>query len=185
MLEETSQFLEDGELKRIHVLESKEKLVDTLQREITNFLVKLSQKSISPETSESLGSLMNIVNDLERIGDHCENLWNFGLRKFEDKISFSYMGNNEVVSIADKTQEFLQFVIDAMETGDKTIGVKAIEYEDAIDALEENLRMNHVARLNTGECAVQPGLIFIDMLHSYEKIGDHTYNVSEALIGEK
>jgi len=185
MLEETSQFLEDGELKRIHVLESKEKLVDTLQREITNFLVKLSQKSISPETSESLGSLMNIVNDLERIGDHCENLWTLGLRKFEDKISFSYMGNNEVVSIADKTQEFLQFVIDAMETGDKTIGVKAIEYEDEIDALEENLRMNHVARLNTGECAVQPGLIFIDMLHSYEKIGDHTYNVSETLIGEK
>ena len=172
-------------MKRIHALESKEKLVDTLQREITNFLVKLSQKSISPETSESLGSLMNIVNDLERIGDHCENLWTLGLRKFEDKISFSYMGNNEVVSIADKTQEFLQFVIDAMETGDKTIGVKAIEYEDEIDALEENLRMNHVARLNTGECAVQPGLIFIDMLHSYEKIGDHTYNVSETLIGEK
>ncbi len=185
MLEETSQFLEDGDFKRIHVLESKEKLVDTLQSEITSFLVKLSQKAISPETSESLGSLMNIVNDLERIGDHCENLWTIGLRKFEDKIAFSYMGNNEVVSIADKTQEFLQFVIDAMEAGDKTIGVKAIEYEDAIDALEENLRMNHVARLNTGECAVEPGLIFIDMLHSYEKIGDHTYNVSEALIGEK
>lgn len=185
MLEETSQFLEDSDFKRIHVLEKKEDLVNILQREIMDFLVKLSQKSISPETSESLGSLMNIVNDLERIGDHCENLWTLGMRKTEGKISFSYMGNNEVVSIADKTQEFLQFIIDAMENDDKTISAKAIEYEDAIDELEVTLRMNHIARLNTGECAVQPGLIFLDMLHSYEKIGDHTYNVSEALVGEK
>ena len=45
--------------------------------------------------------------------------------------------------------------------------------------------MNHIARLNTGECAVAPGLVFIDMLHSYEKIGDHTFNVSEAILGVK
>ncbi|MEA3362454.1 MAG: Na/Pi cotransporter family protein [Thermodesulfobacteriota bacterium] len=185
MVEETSHFLEDNDFKRIHVLEQKEDLVNILQREIMDFLVKLSQKSISSETSESLGSLMNIVNDLESIGDHCENLWTLGMRKSEGNILFSYMGNNEVVSIADKTQEFLQFVIDAMENDDKTISAKAIEYEDAIDELEVTLRMNHIARLNTGECAVQPGLIFLDMLDSYEKIGDHTYNVSEALVGEE
>ena len=72
-----------------------------------------------------------------------------------------------------------------MEGEDKTIGAKAIELEDEIDDLEEILRSNHIARLNTGECAVNPGLIFIDLLHSYEKIGDHTYNVSEAVIGDK
>jgi len=184
MLEETSQFLEDSDFKRIHILEKKEELVNILQREIMDFLVKLSQKAISPETSESLGALMNIVNDLERIGDNCENLWILGMRKSEGKISFSFMGNNEVVSIAAKAQEFLQFVINAMENDDKKISAKAIEYEDAIDELEATLRMNHIARLNTGECAVQPGLLFLDMLHSYEKIGDHTYNVSEALVGE-
>ena len=47
------------------------------------------------------------------------------------------------------------------------------------------MRLNHIQRLHTGECAVRPGLIFIDMLHCYEKIGDHTYNISEAIIGEK
>ncbi len=185
MLEETSHFLEDNNYKRIHILEKKEELVNILQREIMDFLVKLSQKAISPETSESLGALMNIVNDLERIGDHCENLWLLGMRKYEGKISFSYMGNNEVVNIADRTYEFLQYVINAMHNNDKDIGAKAIAYEDAIDELEVTLRMNHIARLNTGECAVQPGLIFLDILHSYEKIGDHVYNVSAALSGEK
>ncbi|MBN1957306.1 MAG: Na/Pi cotransporter family protein [Desulfuromonadales bacterium] len=185
MVEETNQFLEDGDFRRIRTLEKKEELVDILQREIMDFLVKLSQKSISTETSESIGSLMNMVNDLERIGDHCENLWELGVRKAEEKITFSHMGEHEVANIAEKTLQFLRFVIDAMESEDKTIGPKSIEYEDAIDALEEGLRSNHIARLNTGECAVQPGLIFIDMLHSYEKIGDHTFNVSEAVLGHK
>ncbi len=185
MLEETNLFLEDGDYKRIRSLEKKEELVDILQREIMDFLVKLSQRSISTETSKAIGSLMNMVNDLERIGDHCENLWELGLRKIEEKIVFSHTGENEVSSIAEKTGEFLHFVIDAMEKEDKTIGPQAIEYEDTIDELEESLRMNHIARLNTGECAVQPGLVFIDMLHSYEKIGDHTFNVSEAVQGQK
>ncbi|MFK5926933.1 MAG: Na/Pi symporter, partial [Desulfuromusa sp.] len=185
MVEETSLFLEDGDFTRISSLERKEELVDILQREILSFLVKLSQKSISTETSVTLGSLMNIANDLERIGDFCENLWKLGIKKNAGKIIFSNLGENEVSGIAEKTCEFLQFIVNAMDAEDRTIGAKAIEYEDAIDALEERLRSNHIQRLHTGECAVQPGLIFIDMLHSYEKIGDHTYNISEAIIGEK
>ncbi len=185
MVEETNLFLEDGNYKRIKNLEKKEELVDILQREILSFLVKLSQKSISTETSESIGSLMNMANDLERIGDHCENIWKLGIRKIEGKISFSHLGENEVAEISDKSSAFLRFVIEAMENEDKTIGAKAIELEDEIDDLEETLRSNHIARLNTGECAVNPGLIFIDILHSYEKIADHTFNVSEAVIGTK
>lgn len=185
MVEETNLFIKDGNYKRIRVLEKKEELVDILQREILSFLVKLSQKSISTETSESIGSLMNMANDIERIGDHCENIWKLGMRKFEGKITFSHLGESEVANIGEKTHDFLKFVIEAMEGEDKTIGARAIELEDEIDDLEENLRSNHIARLNTGECAVNPGLIFIDMLHSYEKIGDHTYNVSEAVIGDK
>lgn len=185
MVEDTNQFLEDGDVKRIRGLEKREELVDLLQREITDFLVSLSQRSISSETSEAIASLMHMVNDLERIGDHCENLWNLGLRKIDGKIAFSEIGSNEIVDLADRTREFLKFVIDAMSTQDQGIGPQSIEFEDSIDDMERSLRKNHISRLNTGECAVQPGLIFIDMLHNYEKIGDHTFNISEAILGEK
>ena len=185
MVDETTLFLQDGDYKRIRGLEKKEDLVDLLQKEIMAFLVKLSQKSISTETSETIGSLMNIVNDLERIGDHCENLWNLGGRKIEEKINFSELGEIEMTEIANKAKEFLAFILEAMDNEDQTIEKQAIEFEDAIDDLEERLRMNHISRLNTGECAVQPGLVYIDMLHSFEKIGDHTFNVSEAVIGKK
>jgi len=185
MVEETNQFLEDGDFKHIRKLEKKEDLVDILQRDILDFLVKLSQKSISKQTSETLGSLMNMANDLERIGDHCENIWRLGVRKYEGKISFSACGDSEIAKIGETARDFLKFVIEAMENEDMSIGPKAIEYENSIDDLEEKLRNNHIDRLHTGECEVQPGLIFIDILHSYEKIGDHTYNFSEAVLGEK
>ena len=185
MVDATNQFLEDGDMKSISGLEKREELVDLLQREITDFVVQLSQSSISTQTSESIASIMHMVNDLERIGDHCENLWRLGIRKFEGKISFSEVGEGELLAISGKAREFLQFIIDAMETQDQSIGPQAIEYEDEIDDLERSLRMNHINRLNTGECAVQPGLVFIDILHNYEKIGDHTFNISEAILGQK
>ena len=185
MVEETSLFLEDGHYKRISTLKQKEQLANVLQREILDFLVKLSQRAVSAETSESLGALMEIVNNLERIGDHCEDIWTLGLQKYEEKIVFSHLGENEVGRIAETTCEFLQFVIDALENEDKTISGRAIEYEDAIEALKESLKKNHIKRLHTGECAVQPGLVFIDILHNYEKIGNLTYSISEAIIGEQ
>ena len=185
MVEKTNQFLEDGDSKHLRELEKREEMVDLLQREITDFVVQLSQRSISIQTSEAIASLMYMVNDLERIGDHCENLWQLGIRKFEGKIYFSEIGDNEIATIASKALEFLQYIVDAMEHQDRKIGPKSIELEDEIDDLERKLRMNHINRLNTGECSVQPGLVFIDILHNFEKIGDHTFNISEAILGQK
>ncbi len=185
MLDETVNFLMDGDEKRIKPLEKKEEMVDMLQKEITDFLVALSQKSITPETSKDIASMMHMVNDLERVGDHCENLWQLGLRKRNQKVVFSETAMVEIKELADKTREFLAFIIAALERRDISIAQKSEYMEDAIDQMEAVLRNNHITRLNTGECAVLPGLIFIDMLHNFEKIGDHTYNVSKALVGAK
>jgi len=185
MLDETVVFLMDGDEKRIKPLEKMEEMVDLLQKEITDFLVALSQKSITPETSKDIASMMHMVNDLERVGDHCENLWQLALRKKSQKVVFSDAAMTEIKELADKTREFLAFVISALERRDVTIAQKSEYMEEAIDQMESMLKNNHITRLNTGECAVLPGLIFIDMLHNFEKIGDHTYNVSKALIGVK
>ena len=97
MLEETCDFLEDNKQKRIGELERREELVDLLQGEITKFLVLLSQRSISSQTSEIIAILLNVVNDLERIGDHCENLWRLGQKKVAAGIIFSEIGENETL----------------------------------------------------------------------------------------
>jgi phosphate:Na+ symporter len=183
MLQETNRFIETGDLKTIKRLEGREELIDFLQKEITDFLVALSQKSIAERTSKEIATFMHLVNDLERVGDHCENLWRLGQRKIEGQVVFSEMGLNELAEISGKTLEFLTKVVNEIETGELTLGDDAVRYENEIDALEKLLRNNHIDRLNTGECAVRPGMIFIDMLHNYEKISDHTFNVAEALAG--
>ena len=183
MLDETIGFLEDLDEKHLSLLARKEEMVDMLQKEITDFLVALSQKSVTPETSKDIASMMHIVNDLERVGDHCENLWHLGVRKKNEKVVFSDVAINEIRELAEKTKAFLAFMISALERRDGSIGEKADFMETDIDHLEAISRNNHIARLNTGECAVQPGLIFIDMLHNFEKIGDHTFNVAKAIVG--
>ncbi len=185
MVNETLRFLQDNDLKKIPALKKKEDLIDLLQREITDFLVALSQKSIAQETSKELASMMHMVNDIERIGDHCENLWDLCQRKLDQKIAFSDMAMQEIRDISDLTEQFLAVIINALEAGDNTIFNKAEELENAIDNLEEALRNNHIRRLNTGECSVNSGLIYIDMLHNFEKIGDHTFNLAKAVVGKK
>ena len=123
-------------------------MVDLLQKEITDFLVALSQKSITPETSKDIASMMHMVNDLERVGDHCENLWQLALRKKSQKVVFSDAAMTEIKELADKTREFLAFVISALERRDVTIAQKSEYMEEAIDQMESMLKNNHITRRN-------------------------------------
>ena len=185
MVDETLAFLQDNDLKRLPALEKKEVLTDALQKEITNFLVSLSQKSITQESSQEVASMMHMVNDLERVGDYCENLWLLSQRKLDQKITFSAIAMNEIAEISEVTRSFLARIVKALEEKDLEVYAEAQRLEDAIDDLEERLRNNHIRRLNTGECTVNSGLIFIDMLHNLEKIGDHTFNLAKAVVGRK
>jgi len=187
MFHETINIIEHGvDEKRIAVLQKQESNVDLLQREISAFLVNLSQTSITEEMSREVSSLMNMVNDLERLSDHCEHLWKLAERKEEEHISFSDKADEEMKTICAKAEEFIAFIVNSIDEEDTAIVVsRAKVMEDGIDYLEEALRNNHIARLNRGECEVNSGLIYVDMLHSLEKIGDHSFNVARALAGRK
>ncbi len=185
MVDETLAFLQDNDLKRLPALEQKEVLTDALQKEITNFLVALSQTSITQESSQEVASMMHMVNDLERVGDYCENLWLLSQRKLDQKITFSAIAMNEIAEISEVTRSFLARIVRALEEKDVEVYAEAQVLEDTIDELEDRLRNNHIKRLNTGECTVNSGLIFIDMLHNLEKIGDHTFNLAKAVVGRK
>jgi phosphate:Na+ symporter len=185
MADETILFLKDKDLKRIKGLEKKEDLVDLLQRDIHAFLVKLSQRSISVETSTSIVSIMNMANDLERIGDYCENLWHLGLRSIDEKVHFTGSAKKDIEAISSRTIEFLRCICESIEVTAEDFETTAFAHEDAIDRMEDSMRRKHIERLNTGRCTVNSGLIFIDVVHSFEKIGDHAINVTEAILGRK
>jgi phosphate:Na+ symporter len=185
MLDEDMQVFFDGDIKRLENVRKMEDTVDMLQREITDYCVRISQESTTPEISREITSLINMVNNIERIGDHCENLSELIERKRKGKYPFSDAATDGIREIYQETRRFYEFVITAMEKRDTGIKGGADRFEDRINHLEDTLRQGHVDRLNKGTCEVDAGLIFIDMLTNFEKIGDHVFNIAEAVVGIK
>jgi phosphate:Na+ symporter len=181
VVNETLALLRDQNLRRFEVLQKKEDLVDLLQREITDFLVTLSQQSITGDTSREVTALMHVVNDLERVGDHCIHIGRLVQRKCEQRIEFSEAARRGITELSELAGNFYQMAAAALESGDHEVVAAAQAMEDAIDQMEDLLRSSHIARLNTGECTVDSGLVYLDILHNLEKIGDHTFKLAKSL----
>ena len=186
MFDQTMECFENYSLKLVEKVHRKEDTVDMLQKEITDFLVNVSQLSTTPETSREVNATMYIVNNLERLGDHCENLIRLVDRKQDQKIVFSDDAYEEIGIIRGKARKFMELVVSGLEKGDnEKFMILAKGLEDNIDSLEDRYRNRHIERLCEDRCSVVPGLIFIDILTNFEKIGDHCYNICETIAGEK
>jgi phosphate:Na+ symporter len=162
-----------------------EETVDMLEKELTEYLVNVGRHSISREQSHEITGIINAVSDLERMGDHCESLLKLAQRKYDNKYTFSWHAIKDILEIGAKVKEFIELIKPHVVKPGESFMPKANQIEDLIDQMNVRMRQAHVARLNEGACDVSPGLIFIDMLTSFEKIGDHSYNIAQMLSGER
>ena len=184
-LHETKLYLEDEKGERLHKLTRYENLLDLLQKELTGFLVELSHRSSSYTSAREVALMMHMVADFERIGDHCQALVRLSLRKQEWHVVFSNIAMRELNDLAVETVSFVDFIVERMDSGaDDVLGEARIR-ENFIDRSEEQMRNDHLQRLTTGECAVRPGLIFIDMVQAFEQISDHAFSIAKCLGGDK
>ncbi len=160
-----------------------EDAVDNLQSEITQYLVDLAQRNLSEEESEELPVLIHSVNDIERIGDHSENIIELTERKIEKKFSFSDDANNELNSMWDELNSMMIETEEALKNNDQETAKSVLEREEKINQFQVALKKGHVARLNRGDCDVRAGIVFMDLVDNLEKIGDHLTNVAEGVMG--
>ncbi len=185
MYNNSIEFIMNNDMKLLKKITKKEGIVDLLQKDITNFLVEISQQSITKDISKEIASLLHMVNDLERIGDHCENLAKLTEKIIDGKIKISEGALEELKDISGITREFIESTVKVIGAKNKKFLQNARYFESRIDKLEDNYRENHIKRLNEGRCKVTAGLIYVDMLANFEKLGDHTYNIAEAIAGIK
>lgn len=185
MFDDTMKILFENDMKKAESVLKREEMMDILQKEIIKFVSRLSQQPITPEISREITSIIHMANNLERIADHSENLVGFFQKKYENNFSFSHTAMDDIKIISDELKRFLSFVIDGMINRDRQILSKAADFESKIDEMEDTMRDAHISRLNSGDCEVEPGLIFADILTNFEKIGDHSYNIAEAVVGKK
>lgn len=182
---ETKLYLADQKAERLNKLTRYENLLDLLQKELTGFLVELSHRSSSFTSAREVALMMHMVADFERIGDHCQALVRLSLRKQEWQVVFSKIARRELEALAVETVAFVDYIVEALDTGADDVLAEAQTRENLIDRSEEKMRNDHLQRLTTGECAVRPGLIYIDMIQAFEKISDHAFSVARCISGDK
>jgi phosphate:Na+ symporter len=175
-------FLEN-DLSEIKAVPKFEQAVDNLQSEITRYLIELSQRTLTPEESEELPVLIHTVNDIERIGDHSENIVELAERKIEKKLPFTDEAIKELKLMWNEVNSMMIETEEALRKNDSRKAETALMREQKINHLQIELKKSHVKRLNSGACDLKSGIIFIDMVDNMEKIGDHLTNVAQGVIG--
>ncbi len=176
-------FLNNDESLVEHVLE-KEKLINYLQREITDFMVFLAHTNLSEEQSQLTTSLFHVVSDVERVGDHAKNIVELTEHKIKDKPDFSEDAVADIKAMYALTKNAVESAISALETFDFKLAKEVIEIEGKIDSMEEQLRKEHIDRLNNRSCNAAGGAIFVDLLTNLERVGDHSNNIAQMVLDQ-
>ena len=185
MYDDVIKSFKERKLKELSKWRKREDALDNLLREITQFLVHVIQKRISPEESKEITSLMRMANNLERIGDSIENIAQLSEEIIEEDLYFSEGAVRDHGLISNEVRKFLGVVVEGIRTEDKEIIAPAQKLEDNIDRMREEMKSNHIMRLQSAACSVDPGLVFVDTLTAFEKIGDFCYNIAQAVAGLK
>ena len=162
-----------------------EDALDRLQRVVVDYLVQVSQGSISGRESREVASLMRMANNMERIGDSVENIAELIEEIIESNLSFSESSVKDFQEVRNQANKFLGLVIRAAHERDPDIMEVAQQMEDDVDFMRARMRDDHMSRLRSGTCTVDPGLVFVDILNNFEKIGDYCYNIAQAVAGKR
>lgn len=185
MLDESMNVFLHKDLKKIKHIEQMEELIDGLEKEINVYLSELSQHSMSQQQTKMIGNLMSAANDLERVGDHSENIMQLGEMRTEERLPFTQIAENEVRSFSDQVASMLNKAIAAFEHNDKELAQEVSAEDDNIDAQEKVLRNKHIDRINAKTCHPSAGVIFLDLLSNLERVADHAKNIAELVFEEQ
>lgn len=165
----------DEDIKNVY---ENENIINMLEKEITEYLIALSQHNLPEENAELVSEVYHTINDIERIGDHAENIVELAINKINNNIQLSDEALKEVEEISKATLESVDIAIRCFKKRESNDEIIVNEIEDRIDILEKNFRNNNIMRLNSRQCYANAGLMFFDLLSNLERIGDHANNIA-------
>lgn len=155
-----------------------EKLINEMERSIGEFLFKLSNSDLDMRERAFIDNMINVVNDIERIGDHADNIAELALEQINDKITISPMAIEQLEEMGKRVKKSVKQSLKALETEDRSIANMVIAREGEIDYMEKQLRKEHIKRLNDKLCLPASGVTFLDVISNLERIGDHASNIA-------
>ena len=171
----------DTEAKEVFEVE---KRIDYMNKEITDYLVKANQMSLPVGDRKKLGALFHVVSDIERVGDHAENIAEDVEKLIDMKEDINGMAGDEIRKMQEMTVKILHLSMDMFNLEDDTHLQEILDLENAIDAKERELQDLHVKCLTSGECSAQVGMMFSDLASNLERVADHATNIAFSILEE-
>lgn len=173
--------LDEADIGQVYVVE---KQIDFLNHEITNYLVKINETTLPADDAKSIGGLFHIVNDIERIGDHAENIADAARSRLAHGIQFSQSAQEELTNMLELTVKVTNYALDMFLHNNLTHMQDILNLEEQVDQKERDLQKSHIQRLTRGECTASAGMIFSDIISGLERVSDHATNIAFSLLDE-
>lgn len=174
--EAIDSLLNNDEEKANKVFET-EKVIDAHQKVINDYLVKINNLSLTERQHKIVNNLFHTVSNIERVGDHADNLAELAVEKVNNNIYLSDEAYAELKEICNVAMESFEYAVKARASEKKEYINKVVEMEKVVDRLKDELRQKHIERLSKGICTSENGVIFIDALINLERISDHSLNI--------
>ena len=173
-----TDILLEEKTEEIPEIFKQEKVIDNMQKLLTEYLIHIGNLSLNEMQKLEVNNMFNTITDIERAGDHAENIAEQAKFAEEHAISFSEIGQDDIRKISKTVVESFHASIEAFEKNDLDMVVKTAHLEDQVDEMEEDMRETHIERLNSGACAPQAGVVFLDVISDLERISDHADNIA-------
>lgn len=174
--------LDEEDISQVYEVE---KNINFLNRSITDYLVKINQMTLPIEDLKGLGALFHVANDIERIGDHAENVADCARRREELNISFSKEAQSELNEMLGMVNQILQYAVEMFSKESDEHLQDIMDLENKIDEKERELQQKHVDRLTRQDCTPEAGMLFSDIVSGLERVADHATNIAFSIIHEE
>lgn len=159
-------------------VQDKEAIADKYEDKVGNFVIKIGKHSLAPKEQAKVSELLSSVGDFERLSDHAVNISESAQEKHEKNIYFSPEAKDELELLMSATTEILDLSMDAFNS-QQTEDTKRIEaLEEVVDEMCKRLRSFHISRVQSGDCTIEMGFVFNDLLVNMERVADHCSNIA-------
>jgi phosphate:Na+ symporter len=168
--------------KANEVLTIEREVVDPLCDAIERFVDSVIAEGVADREREQCFAIKNINVDLERVGDHCENLAEAAQDRVYHQVPFTDAALRDLDHAFDHVLKTLETALAAVQTHDQELAMQACRLEDEMDRINLSARQNHLVRIQTQACNSEAGVIFIESLRNLERIGDHADNLAVSVL---
>jgi len=182
MISDSKKIFLNDDKKLIKVVAAKENSIDEIEKILDAYMTLLSEKALQAKERGRLAGFTHAITDIERVGDHLNNIVELAARKVKAKVKFSPSATQNLKAMFEGVEKIFGDTVRALEGEDGGLIKSIFDQEGELDRMEKEFEAAHMSRMDQNQCDPHAGVIFVDVLRNLERIGDHSDNIAHMLL---